>query len=394
MYKSFVNQVSLERLYAHVLKLEGTRHPIKDPDALDKAGKYIVSELERYGYQVNLQKFRLKDYDMSFYNVDASSPLQARKFLITSHYDTVINTPGADDSTSSVAIMLETARVLAQTPLKDHFRFISFTLEEGNPVHEANSLKIAIDGGLLDEKYRPTSYKISQHINMMWQTIVKKRMEDSENVRGDARKELETQLSQEELAYFDARFAPLEGIPESTLDDLQGFGLLGSQYAAMYAVEHREQISGMINLETIGYTSKQPHSQTFPPGLDPSSIPRHKSDDHTVGDFAQIISDGNSEQVGKAFFEACQAPDIDLPSAWLHVPFDYETIANQMPDLLRSDHAPFWKRGIPAVMITDTANFRNPNYHRPGDTIDTLDFDFIKKVTQTTILAAMKLVSQ
>jgi hypothetical protein len=37
--------------------------------------------------------------------------------------------------------------------------------------------------------------------------------------------------------------------------------------------------------------------------------------------------------------------------------------------------APFWKMGYPAVMITDTAFYRNPNYHSGSDTIETLDFD-------------------
>ena len=57
-------------------------------------------------------------------------------------------------------------------------------------------------------------------------------------------------------------------------------------------------------------------------------------------------------------------------------------IAESMPDTLRSDHAHFWKAGIPAVMLTDTAEFRNPFYHTPGDTIETLDFDFMKKVCE------------
>ncbi len=54
-------------------------------------------------------------------------------------------------------------------------------------------------------------------------------------------------------------------------------------------------------------------------------------------------------------------------------------------DTLRSDHAPFWRENIPALMITDTANFRYPYYHTKADTIDKLDFDFIKKITQVTI---------
>ena len=51
------------------------------------------------------------------------------------------------------------------------------------------------------------------------------------------------------------------------------------------------------------------------------------------------------------------------------------------PDLLRSDHAPFWFKGIPAIMITDTALYRYPHYHRPTDTPEKLDYDGLARVT-------------
>ena len=46
-----------------------------------------------------------------------------------------------------------------------------------------------------------------------------------------------------------------------------------------------------------------------------------------------------------------------------------------------SDHSPFWDEGYRAVMITDTAFFRNPHYHQQTDTLDTLDLEFLKNVT-------------
>jgi len=53
--------------------------------------------------------------------------------------------------------------------------------------------------------------------------------------------------------------------------------------------------------------------------------------------------------------------------------------------LLRSDHAPFWKAGIPAVMWTDTSEFRNHHYHQATDTPQTLDYDFLRAVAQVLI---------
>ena len=55
------------------------------------------------------------------------------------------------------------------------------------------------------------------------------------------------------------------------------------------------------------------------------------------------------------------------------------------PHAFRSDHDPFWGEGIPALMWTDTAEFRNPNYHQPTDTPDTLDYDFMAEVTRLLI---------
>jgi hypothetical protein len=47
-----------------------------------------------------------------------------------------------------------------------------------------------------------------------------------------------------------------------------------------------------------------------------------------------------------------------------------------------SDHSPFWDAGYPALMITDTSFLRNPHYHTPGDTVDTLDPVFLESVAQ------------
>ena len=52
-----------------------------------------------------------------------------------------------------------------------------------------------------------------------------------------------------------------------------------------------------------------------------------------------------------------------------------------LEDIMRSDHWAFWQLGYPAMMLTDTANFRNPHYHRPGDTYDTLDYGTMARVS-------------
>jgi len=54
-----------------------------------------------------------------------------------------------------------------------------------------------------------------------------------------------------------------------------------------------------------------------------------------------------------------------------------------MPAVRLSDHASFWDEGYRAVMITDTAFDRNPNYHRSSDTMETLDYRFMAELVQS-----------
>ena len=62
-----------------------------------------------------------------------------------------------------------------------------------------------------------------------------------------------------------------------------------------------------------------------------------------------------------------------------------------MRHLSRSDHLSFWKAGIPAILITDTADFRNPNYHQPTDTPGTLDYERVAAIVQATAVTVAKL---
>ena len=106
------------------------------------------------------------------------------------------------------------------------------------------------------------------------------------------------------------------------------------QYSVLKAKDHGQQIIGVINLETIGYTSKKENSQLFVPGIDPKVLPKNNTlDDLSVGDFAFIISNDISQQLGKTFFEASKISNINLPSAWLHIALNYETIKQNLPDI-------------------------------------------------------------
>jgi hypothetical protein len=162
--------------------------------------------------------------------------------------------------------------------------------------------------------------------------------------------------------------------------------VLGSSAYADLIVQQKIPILGLINLETIGYTSDKPHSQSFAPGTSLDMFETFRIDSEIMkGDFVLVIGDDNSETLARSYFANAKQEDIDVPSVLISMPLKFEALKQSFPDLLRSDHAPFWKYDIPALMITDTANFRNPHYHTRSDTIDTLDFDFMVKVCQTTL---------
>jgi hypothetical protein len=55
-----------------------------------------------------------------------------------------------------------------------------------------------------------------------------------------------------------------------------------------------------------------------------------------------------------------------------------------LPGIDFSDHLNYWDLGIDALMITDTSFYRNKNYHKETDTMETLDIDRMAKVIQAT----------
>jgi Peptidase family M28 len=76
-----------------------------------------------------------------------------------------------------------------------------------------------------------------------------------------------------------------------------------------------------------------------------------------------------------------------LPAEGLFLPFD----GRILPETRMSDHASFWDAGLPALMLTDTALFRNPNYHLPSDTIDTLNFTFMAELIKSLEVTLLEL---
>ena len=96
-----------------------------------------------------------------------------------------------------------------------------------------------------------------------------------------------------------------------------------------------------------------------------------------VPDFIGMVSNGASNATVDRAVRSRAGPGLRLVAAKTWGP-----LHRVFPDLTRSDHFPFWNAGLPAVLWTDTGNFRNPNYHRATDTPDTLDYGFMREVAE------------
>ena len=129
----------------------------------------------------------------------------------------------------------------------------------------------------------------------------------------------------------------------------------------------------------VGYASRAPGSQRNP--IPPMRVP-------TVGDFLGLVGTHRSRKVLDRVLTLAGSSAVPVLGLYLP-PVPLEVIRRLAPHVLRSDHAPFWEAGIPALMWTDTAEFRNPNYHRPTDTPETLDYEFMAGVARLLIHAIL-----
>jgi Zn-dependent M28 family amino/carboxypeptidase len=139
------------------------------------------------------------------------------------------------------------------------------------------------------------------------------------------------------------------------LSDEMGSFIYGSRCKA-----RGDKISAMISLETIGYFSDAPHSQTYPsPGL---SIFYPK-----VGNFIGFVSNVQSRALLRRV--------VALFRKHARIPCEGAALPAFIPGVSWSDQWSFWQHGYPGIMVTDTAPFRYPHYHTATDTPDKLDYD-------------------
>jgi Zn-dependent M28 family amino/carboxypeptidase len=227
--------------------------------------------LQAQGRQVMEQTFASRDYGEGSNLIGYAAEGRSPGFLLVAHYDTVSESPGADDNTSAVAVALEVA-------------------------------------------------------------------------------------------------AHCPGI-EILLPDLEETGLLGARH--FVRDDTRPEIPALV-LESVGFWSDEPGSQSYP-ALLPSGFPavyEQLRARQFRGDFLALLH-----------LQADQELAVDLESHLcgssirLAIPAEImqSSAAPALYDFGRSDHLAFWEARRPCLMLTDSANFRNPNYHQPSDRLDTLD---------------------
>jgi Zn-dependent M28 family amino/carboxypeptidase len=244
-------------------------------DKLNRTADYIEGRFRSFGLAPERQPFTYNGH--TYYNIIAEvkgTAVSAGGILVIgAHYDTVADTPGADDNASGVAGLLELARLSARDPLPRTAHFVAFTLEE------------------------PPTFMTSR---------------------------------------------------------------MGSYVCAKSLREKNVEVYGMISLEMLGYYCDEKDCQYYP-------LPPFKWFYPDRGNFIAFVSNLSSKSLTGKLKKAFSAVS-SLPIESLSAP-------SAIPGVDFSDHRSFWKFDYPALMITDTAFYRNPHYHGPGDVPSTLDYE-------------------
>ena len=142
-------------------------------------------------------------------------------------------------------------------------------------------------------------------------------------------------------------------------------GVMGSFAYAREAKSRNESVVAMMSLEMLGYYDEAPNSQRYP--FDNTMAARLGMELPDTGDFIGVVGRLEDRDLVAEISESMRSSgrasvvEAALPA--------------MVRAIWRSDHGNFWLAGYNAVMITDTSEFRTPHYHKPSDTIETLDFE-------------------
>ena len=272
--------VTRDALSAHVHLLADTLGQRNDANrrGYDSAAAYVEGVLRRHGFTVSSLPYAARG--RSYRNLEVTIPGQSAPneiIVVGAHYDSVEDTPGADDNASGTACLLEIARLLRDRRMDRTVRLVAFANEEP---------------------------------------------------------------------------------PFFFTEDM------GSRHYARNAKARNDDVVAMLSLETLGYYSDAPESQRYPPILGWFYPDR--------GDFVGFVGNIGSRALVHRAIRSFRS-HTQFPSQGSAAPM-------QIPGISWSDQWSFWKEGYDAIMITDTAPFRNDNYHLETDRAGTLDYAKMARV--------------
>ena len=158
-----------------------------------------------------------------------------------------------------------------------------------------------------------------------------------------------------------------------TLEEPPYFGTenMGSYVYSKYLFDNKIDVIGMINYEMIGYFTNE--------NVDLSKLSMFitkKQADISKGNFIAMVCNEQSQNFMSEFDFENIDKNIEYVEAMIPTPINQITA---------SDHLNFWKFGYKAIMVTDTAHFRNPNYHTENDTLETLDVNKMQYVVDLVV---------
>lgn len=286
------------RLRANLEFLEGVRNRTTNPTHLQETKDSIENTFVNAGFKTEIYTFMRGNYTAhNFLGTLQGSSEDSEYFLLGGHYDTVTNSPGADDNGSAIAGMMEAIALMKDYNFKKSIKFVGFDLEET--------------------------------------------------------------------------------------------GLEGSTNFVTNSLRADESLLGFLNFEMIGYFTNEPFTQQFPAGFEaifPAAAAQVNADS-ARGNFITVVGNQTHSGLADSFVVASQKYVPELKTLKVISP----GMGTLVPDLLRSDHGPFWFAGLPALMLTDGSEFRNPNYHTINDKVETLNFTFMNNVVKAAVATIAKL---
>ena len=324
----YARAVSSEKIQAHVEALPGPRNRLHAPAAMEEAETYVAGVLRATGWTVERRPYVLHDVrGFRDFDDDADGFMRIYERLEGAN---LVATRRADDSRRGAIVVGAHLDTVRDSPGAD---------DNGSGV--AGVLELA---RLLEEE--PVEREIV-------------------------------------LAVF----------------DMEELGFVGSRVLAS-ELNAELEIGGVLVFESIGFSSHDRGSQKLPPGVGTvyrGQVRRIRARDF-VGDWTLVIYRDHSRDLARAYGESLAhlaGPDgvvlardpVDLPGLGTIL----RRVVPWVQHFSRSDHQPFWELGVPAIQITDTADFRNERYHGADDTPETLDYDLIARVVAATATTVRRL---